>query len=159
MESHPECWHRETPRSPRSAHRVTPQLLVHTSRCTQHNRITQVVIWLADCPPPGVMGRHGVSAIHNSITARSRDARHLPLADKYVCWRVFGEREGDVGNTLQTHEARETVVEENTAADEKSTCYAAPLGLKTILWYFWNRISGPFLQFLCLFHVNEWWPF
>lgn len=32
VESHPECCYRETPRSQRGACRVTPQLLMHTSR-------------------------------------------------------------------------------------------------------------------------------
>lgn len=69
VESHPECWHMETPRSTSSAHWVTPQLLMHTSRWTHHNMITQVVIWLADCLPE-VTGCHGLSTIHNSTEWR-----------------------------------------------------------------------------------------
>lgn len=94
VESHPECWHRETPRSTSSAHRVTPQLLMHTSRWT-HHRITQVVIWLADCPPPPseVTGRHRLSAIHNCAERRCIVSRSF-CSDRDVCWHLFGGRQG-----------------------------------------------------------------
>lgn len=50
VESHPECWHQETPRSQRGTCRVAPHLLMHTSRW---NSIAQVLMWLADCTPRG----------------------------------------------------------------------------------------------------------
>lgn len=106
MESHPECWHRETPRSTRSAHGVTPQRLMHTSRCTHHNRIAQVVIRLADCrpPPPKWRARHSlVSPV--SITAQSGDALCLDFSvltgmcvDIYL---VEGRESRETQHTLQ----------------------------------------------------------
>lgn len=72
VESHPECWHTKTPRSMSSAHGVTPQLLMHTSRWTQHNRIAQVIMWLAAC-------WRAVIASPLSITAPSGDALCLDL--------------------------------------------------------------------------------
>lgn len=72
VESHPECWHRKTPRSMSSAHRVTPQLLMHTSRWTQHNSMAQVLMWLAAC-------WRAVIVSPLSITAPSGDALCLGL--------------------------------------------------------------------------------
>lgn len=100
MESHPECWHRGTPRSTHSAHRVSPQMLMHTSRCRHHNRITQDIIWLADCPPE-VTGLHSFSAIHNSTEQRCIVSR-LFCSDRDVSRHLFCRREGVTGNTIHT---------------------------------------------------------
>lgn len=45
MESHPECCHRETPRSTRGTHRVVLQLLMCMNRWTHHN-CCKVIGWL-----------------------------------------------------------------------------------------------------------------
>ncbi len=129
MDSHPECWHRETPRSTRSAHGVTPQLLMHTGRCTHHNRTTQVVIRLADCPPE-VKGRHSlISPL--SITAQSGDALYLDFSvltemcvDSYL---VDGRESRETQYTLQAYTPKQKCGgdcdEKYTAVYAISCCY------------------------------------
>lgn len=123
---------------------------MHTSRSTHHNRITQVVIWLADYPPE-VMGRHSLSAIHNN-TERRRIVYRFFYSDRDVCWHLFGGREGVAGNTIHTPGVRATwkydcggeytAVFVMSSCSHNGVCRRSPAEVKSIFHTIFLSLKG-----------------